>query len=604
MSANVDGRYPHYLRPLAERERPDRVICVDPYSTVTAGSADGSARTEQFAGWSAVCLRSHQGRLAVIHRSCGQHIGGFWRDLAQELRRAGALWVLSWQCTRAWSLMGLWTELESGRVRVSGGDYRAVKDPDQYGRQARPGLLVAEDPPCLAQLRVGCHPGQALWLDCRNWGIDLDDGIERGKAVAERLAALVTRLDAVSADSLGVPLAPTAAGQSWRGWRATAGQRGVHCHSHPGALALERAGHIGGRCECFQMGRLPYKAYHLDFRSHYGSIMCDENFPVRLDHYTASPDKAQAAEAAVKECAIARVTIQTDEAAYPYHRDGDVIYPVGKFTTVLCGRELWDAWRHGRIAAWHELAVYDLEPALLAFAAKAYRERQVADEQRDRELSSWAKSLVNALPGKLGYKLRCWETVPGALAPEPWGEWYGLKSGGGLERWRALAGVCQREVVGGYGPDAVPAMAAWITSHGRYRLLDAIRIAGRENVAYVDTDALIVFERGLLNLAEAGKVKDGALGRLEMRAAGKEFEVLGIKHYREGEVIRCAGHARGVETQSTDGKGQWYTPAASDGARLRGEQGRESVLREWPRAAPYRHGVVGPDGVVSPIIIK
>lgn len=604
MPANCDGRYPHYLRPLADREPPDRIICVDVESSTVVSAQSVNYRTEKFLNWSAVCLRRAEGRLEAVYRASGEATSGFWHDLAGELGRSGSVWIVSWQCSRAWALLGLWRELESGRVRISGGDHRAVSDPDAFPRGARPGMLIAEDPPNLCQIRIGRQPGLALWLDCRNWGIDLDDGIARGRDVAEKLAKVVTRIDLLSTETAGVPIAPTVAGQAWRGWRATIGERGVHCHSHPQALALERGCHIGGRCEVFHMGVFPHTAFHLDFRSHYGSVMCDELFPTRLVSYESSPDESDACAAAYAERAAAKVTIETDEAAYPYLKDGDTIYPVGRFACWLCGRELADAVRRERVTAWHELAVYDTEPALLKFAAMAYAERKRSDEGGDKEISTWAKSLINALPGKLGYRLRCWETVPGALAPEPWGEWHQLNRGGVIERWRALAGVCQREVTGGYGPDAVPAIAAWITSHGRYRLLRAIRTAGRENVAYVDTDALVVNARGLCQLNWAGMIDNGVLGKLEKRASNVQFEALGIKHYIEGDDVKCAGHARGVATQSEDGRGQWYTPAAARGSQTGHVEGAESQFTGWPKPSPYRHGVVSVSGRADPLTIR
>ena len=208
--------------------------------------------------------------------------------------------------------------------------------------------------------------------------------------------------------------------------------------------------------------------------------------------------------------------------------------------------------------------------------------------------------MTNALTGKLGYRRRSWETVPGALAPELWCEWYQPGKTGDLERWRSLAGVCQREVVGDYGPDAVPAMACWVCSYGRFRLLESIRAAGWENIAYCDTDSLIVSPAGFERLMKAGIVDAGLLGCLELRSCPSETSIYGVKHYIEDGKTKCAGWARGVCVESADGLAHWYTPAPSVGSGEfeSGTVGSRLVPR--PHPTPYLHGVVGKDGVVSP----
>jgi hypothetical protein len=304
------------------------------------------------------------------------------------------------------------------------------------------------------------------------------------------------------------------------------------------------------------------------------------------------------------ECLAARVTVETDEPAYPLARDSDIIYPIGKFTTVLCGPELADAVAKKRVRKWHELAEYDMSQVTGDFARRMYIERERADHENDQEVSTWAKQVLNSLPGKMGYRHRCWETVPGAVAPEAWGEWHQLDGDGILVRWRSLAGVCQREVTGGYGPDAVPAMAAWICAHGRYRLLQAIRVAGWENVAYVDTDTLIVNETGLESLVNTERLCGNHLGQLELRAGWTDCEIIGIKHYIENGSLKCSGSPHGVYTDSKDGKSRWYTPAISESARSRVPMGTVARRVDVPRAGTYNHGVVQPDGTVQPHLIR
>jgi hypothetical protein len=56
-----------------------------------------------------------------------------------------------------------------------------------------------------------------------------------------------------------------------------------------------------------------------------------------------------------------------------------------------------------------------LNIVLQNFARRAYALREQAEDNDEPGLASFAKCLINALPGKLGYRFRCWDIVPGAV---------------------------------------------------------------------------------------------------------------------------------------------------------------------------------------------
>jgi len=369
-------------------------------------------------------------------------------------------------------------------------------------------------------------------------------------------------------------------------------------------MGLERAAHVGGRCEARRIGKLDFPAWHLDFRSQHLAIMATEDMPVALTDYVSGGKSELRLRPDDDYRVIARVTVQTGEPCYPYRRESDIIYPVGRFTTTLCGQELADAVHYGRVLKWHAVAWYRMTPALKEFASVIYQIRRAGDLENQPQISSWAKYMGNALPGKLGYRAKYWETVVGACAPEAWGEYLQPNCDGKLERWRSIAWVCQREVVGGYGPDALPAMAAWISSCARMRLLTAIRRATWDHVYYYDTDSLIVDETGLKNLESYNAIRQGELGCLELRAGPAEVEICGIKMYVTDGKLTWAGLPKGICAESPDGRGHWYTPPVS--ANLKDGAAREAkaVFHSSHAAGEYTHGRVQKDGSVSPHIIE
>jgi hypothetical protein len=596
----ADGRYPHYLAPLGERKPVTRVICVDPVGELHSGQTVPTSRWETLRSWHAVVLRSNDGALAQVCEESSEDESRFWELVQHELRHPGITWIVSWQCGRAWALLDIWAEFQSGMVRMAAGDARAVLDPLRFGQTAHRGLLVAEDPPNLCEFRVGQQPGIALWLDCRNWGIELPVETARGRAVSVRLAELVKRLTSVARDCTSSALSYTAAAHAWRMFRATEGAQHVHCHAHQEALELERAAHVGGRAECFRIGVLPYKAYHLDFRSHYGAIMAQEKLPVKLVKHDIPKDQSPEMVFYRDADMIARVTIETDEPAYPLVRDTDIIFPVGMFETVLCGPELVDAVKKCRVVSTMEYALYEMAPAAAEFAREMWAIRNHATNAGHDDVATWAKSVMVSLAGKLGYRHKCWEVDPLAVCSKPWDEWYQHDGKGGMERWRSLGSVCQREITGGYGPDACPAMAAFITSYGRMRLLQAIRTAGWENVVYCDTDSLVVYDDGLRRLRAAGYDASSGLGDLILCAGPSDVEICGVKHYVTDGRVKCSGSPKGVYVTSADGQRQWYTPAVASGPSERQPVGSVSRLVSRPTVGAYTHGTVMPDGAVRP----
>ena len=331
--------------------------------------------------------------------------------------------------------------------------------------------------------------------------------------------------------------------------------------------------------------------------------MVKEPMPWRLCHFLNGRPKTGSFDELDASQVIARVEIETDEPAYPVRRDFDIIYPVGRFTTVLCGPELQDAVRFNRVRAWHEICSYEFSPILRNLAERLYELRVAAEGLDDPLLASWAKYLANTLPGKLGYKRKLWQTEPFAMAPELWGEWHQEGKSGKVERWRALAGVCQREIVGGYGPDAIPSMAAWIASCARLELLRAIRQASWENVLYYDTDSLIVNEKGHENLFRLRGDERGKLGGLEERGAFDDLEIRGIKYYVEAGTVTCASVPRGLSVHSEDRRGHWWTPALGENLTPNGAGKARQVFQQWPLPGPYRHGQVAEDGTISPFTL-
>jgi hypothetical protein len=295
------------------------------------------------------------------------------------------------------------------------------------------------------------------------------------------------------------------------------------------------------------------------------------------------------------------VTVRTPEPAYPLRRGREVIYPTGVFRTVLAGPELTDALERNRIATWHALAVYEAEPILVEYMRSIYRLRCEAEAHENRALADTAKRLLVCLVGKFGQRSWYWEPVWVDYVQAPYCEWHGKNEKGEIVRYRSVAWNTEREVPGGFAPDAVVSVAAWITSEARRVLLAAIRIAGWEHVFYVDTDALIVDQIGLERLRADGWIRPGQLGKLSVKSGPCRVEIRGIKYYVVDGAVTCAGLPKGVCMDAGDGRHYWYRQSPAASVRKGQQPSALATLGTYQRTPEYRHGVVGPDGRVTPI---
>lgn len=545
---------------------------------------------------------------------------------ATVLRRAaecsGGAWFLSWRCAVQWARTKLWEGIEDGSIRLTwdterrqdkqGGEMPALRPNGDSPNRERPAsnvsrmqaaadpYIVIEDPPNIIRFRVGSAPGEITWVDCRNYGVELIGGEISTAQQVYQLAMFWTHMYAISTELKLGSARPTAAGMALHGWRKSYMPRGVYAHTETQALSIEASSYVGGRCEAFRIGAIPFAVGHYDVRSEYGSCMAGESVPIRLREVAIGTGAAKLLRPGMDGGAIATVGIETDEPAYPYHRAGDIIYPVGRYTTTLAGPELGDAIQRGRVKRIDAVATYDCEPACQSYAEAVYSARRRAAHDGDKLSEQWLKAMLVCLPGKLGQKNRQWMTAIDPGPCQPWGAWYGKDHTGTDCRFRAIGGHIQCEYVDGYLPDAIPAIASWITSAGRMYLLKMIRAAGWSHTIYVDTDAIMVDACGAQGLMNAGYNLGHGMGELRAVYRGDGVHIYGIKHYREGGRWARAGVTSGIVPPNV-GSGK-YSRISTPAEEVRaGSKPAATIIGCSDSAtAAYRHGVVGADGVVRP----
>jgi hypothetical protein len=601
---DMSPRYSHYLLPARGGRFPSRIVCLGVRGQVLQGNPPAGPERSALADWSAVLLTRKDGEYRVSGDFASTRKGYWWDLLRGPLGRPGTTWVVSPHACRCWALLGLWDMLDMGFITLRRPTASLTARTVSAGRASREGTLVDTDPPSILRCWMPGVPGTLMWVDPRNWGAGCSDWTGGPALVARRVAGLVQSwCAALQSLSLG-SLQATAGGQALHGWRVGHFHPGVWAHVHPGVLKLEEDGFHGGRAEAHRLGKVEGLGYYLDIRSAYAWACATFDLPVRLGGYAEGDEGLGLIQQHGAWNCLADVSLETDRPYFPCRKGPDTIYPVGRFRCVLPGPELVLARHLSTLHKVHRVAWYTCEPALRGYARYIHTARSLAEMNGDTDLAACLKQLLVSLPGKLAQRAWHWQSLPDLPAPAPYASWGQPNREGGWTRYRSLAFLVQRCVPAGWAPDAVPAMSAWITSAVRVRLLEEIETAGWENTVYNDTDGLIVLPEGYRRLGRPPLLPGAPLGSLTLRAALDDLAIHGIKHYRAGDLVVCAGLPRG-EPVIVDGKERFWedaTPSEQIRRRVRPDALRE--LRPFERGLAYRHGVVGPDGRVSPIRLE
>ena len=393
--------------------------------------------------------------------------------------------------------------------------------------------------------------------------------------------------------------APTIASQAMRGFRHRFMSTPILIDNQPEALALGRAAYLGGRVECFRLGKLSGPLTLYDINAHYPHCMSTARYPTRLLATCRAPKLAELSDYMTRYCVVARCTLTTDEPAYPLEHEGKLLFPVGTFEAVLTTPELAHAIARGRVLQVAEIALYESAPIFWEYVHELYALRRAAAASEDAVLEWQCKRMLNALYGKFGQRGRVYETVTwsGDLSISVWTEIDAET--GEVRNLRQFGGLIQQQKTEGESRDSHPAIAAHVTAHGRMALWGWIERAGRAHVYYVDTDSLLVDAVGAKRLASF--VDPTELGKLKVEGVFETAHLYGLKDYCMGAIARIKGvraNAHWIDANTVEQE-HWSTLV---GLLRKGDLSApivEQRVKHLRRV--YTKGCVQPDGSIEPL---
>lgn len=400
-------------------------------------------------------------------------------------------------------------------------------------------------------------------------------------------------------------------------------KRAICTHTDERMMPLERAACHGGRMSCWYYGdvrpdvgtswphpelpgrspygELPGPAHHWDVSSMYPALMRDGTFPVKRSHYTDRISVQELGELLHVYDAVARVDLLTAVPEYPHRYQGRIVYPVGRYVTVLAGDELRQAVAEGSVHGVIEAGFYWRGRPFERAAAELLEMRAAAKRDGRPAWEMLIKLLSNSLTGKLAQRRGSWTAAPGEVPLTNWGEWsvrtHGQTTG---ERYRARAGLVERWAHDDRCTGTVTAAYACLTASGRLQMRRIRESLPPRTVLTQTTDGLRVLPAGHSVLLRTYSDTSPVPGRLRSVGSAATARYLDATHHVEDGVWTLAGFSAappsGGSLAVTDSQTTNPVRHSCDSPpNVIWERYRQSTLTEH-----IREGGIGPDGWLVP----
>lgn len=391
----------------------------------------------------------------------------------------------------------------------------------------------------------------------------------------------------------------TAAAQSWNAYRHKFMPVQIGIHNRKDAIDLERASYRGGRVEVFQTGKFNGQNYYkLDVNGLYAYVMADSPHPQKLLKIVRARNPDELFTLMQRWLTIADVIVDTDKPYYPYRSKNANFFPVGVFHTQLCTPELQIAMQEGHLRAIGQVALYEPADLFSEYINTLTPLRQKYKASGDTGRSLICKLLRNSLYGKFaqrGYRQEVLGDAP--LDEVSVRRWVRAETGDRCVDW-TFGGKVIRQYYEGESFDSFPAVSAHTAAYAREHMLMLLDLAGGGNVLYMDTDSLIVGEKGFKNLECARD--DLKLGHLKTEGITDDLEILAKKAYRFAGQDTIKGVKKKAKRVGPQTYTQEYFTTLNYGFR----KGDLGSVQTYDAEIHTRHTVtnalVNTDGTVSP----
>lgn len=332
----------------------------------------------------------------------------------------------------------------------------------------------------------------------------------------------------------------TRASQAFTAYRTRFMKQEIYTHNNTEVIELEQAGYFGGRVESSFLGKLPKANYLLmDVNSMYPFVMQNYEYPVRLVDYTENIDYELLPHILNDYCVMAEVLLNTNEPIYAVRRKGKLVFPMGKFRTVICTEALKYAIKAGHLEAIVKMSIYKKTNIFSDYVHFFYSQKQKYAEQDNRIMLTITKDFQNHVYGKFG-QMRPIVTEQQEVNYKGYyrEETYDIVS----KRTEIITKMFNKIwITFGREPSSYyfVSIPAHITENARLYLYKLMKVVGLDNCIYCDTDSLIIRKNQLYKLKQY--LHKYQLGGLKEQYSFKDLTINGAKYYTMGTIKKIKG---------------------------------------------------------------
>lgn len=373
----------------------------------------------------------------------------------------------------------------------------------------------------------------------------------------------------------------------------------IMIHSDETVTALERKAYIGGRVECFRIGKIyggPFVS--LDINSMYPYVMANNMYPWKLVEYNRQFDIERYKQILKSFSVVAHIEVDTPESAYAIHYDDKIIFPIGNFECYVCSTGLQYAIDNQHIKRIINIAVYRQADLFSHYVQYFYNLKLKYGNKKNLIMRELCKYMLNSLYGKFGqkgikriefdeisgrnyYKEVVWDSVRHSYVII-------------LKLMNKLIYQYQDNE----GENSFPGLAAHITENARFVLWQLIKGLGKHKVLYCDTDSIKIRQSDISHLHwDMDAVR---LGALKIEDTSNELYIGGCKNYRTENIRKIKGIPhKAIEIEPGTFE---FTMFGRQNIHLRKGQDRGVITTRTTRElkAVYNKGNVSPEGIVTP----
>ena len=313
-------------------------------------------------------------------------------------------------------------------------------------------------------------------------------------------------------------------------WKYSKKAGNVERHANLDVLRDEYNSYRGGRTECFKLGTMPDgRWYKIDINSLYPYVMASEEYSTKYVgtyHDITYRDFENLQE---NHNLLCDVSFTAREPIVPIRDHLGMYYPIGKLRGFYCANELEDIIELSDNYHINKVHVYNKSEIFKDVITRLYEYKEKYTEE-NRYIERYnVKLLLNSIYGKFGQKMESLSKIG-----ESKNRHYNISECIGTLRddYDAIMNMgydvfgVRKDIIGN---NSCPIIASEVSSNGRSYLSWFIRLIGVENIAYCDTDSLILNQHGFDIMSPY--IDNIQIGSWKLEGVSNKVQIRGLKDY-------------------------------------------------------------------------